>query len=158
MCLSFIPTPGDIVLGFDVDNSVINDDNLDHLMDRSSESIKDAILVKKIFGDKLERNRSRKWKLRRLAIDKNSVVGSDTASVNNDFEDFMRDLEEDPISCANVNIYKDANEIAVETDDESGSVHGNVPRITLREMLDDLKVVDDDGDEEWEDTDDEEAA
>lgn len=49
---------------------------------------------------------------------KNSYGGSDTASVNNDFEDFMRDPEEDPVSRANVNIYKDANQIAVETDDE----------------------------------------
>lgn len=70
----------------------------------------------------------------------------------------MHDLEEDPVSRANVNIYKDANKIAVETDDESGSVYGGVPRITLQEILDDLKVADDDGDEEWEDADDEETA
>ena len=155
--LGHLLKPGDTVLGFDVKNSVINDDNFDKLIDKSADSIKDVILVKKIFGDKLERNRRRKWKLRRLAIDKNSVAGSDTASLNNDFEDFMRDLEEDPLSRANVNIYKDTEkmqQMAVETtDDECASVTGaGIPRITLQEMLDDLKV--DDDDDEWEDADD----
>lgn len=64
----------------------------------------------------------------------------------------MRDLEEDPCLRANVNIYKDTDRMAVETDDE-GSVIG-VPRITLQEMLDDLTVGGDADDEEWEDVDD----
>lgn len=150
--LGHLLKPGDSVLGFDVKNSVINNDEFDALMSSKwSESIKDVILVKKIFGDKLERNRRRKWKLRRMNIDKTNAA-SETASINNEMEDFMRDLEEDPCLRANVNIYKDADRMAVETDDE-GSVIG-VPRITLQEMLDDLTVGGDADDEEWEDVDD----
>ena len=103
----------------------------------------------------LERNRRRKWKLKRLAIDKNGIGGSETAFINNDFEDIMRYLKEDPVSRANVNIYKDqqVTVMAVETDDDASEC-GGVPRITLPEMLNDVKVVEDDSDEKWEDDDD----
>ena len=63
-----------------------------------------------------------------------------------DYEDFLQDLEADAAYREGVNIYKDTRVGAREdmtTDDE-----GDVPKISLEEMLDDLNLtdMDEDGD------------
>ena len=51
----------------------------------------------------------------------------------------MADLEEDPDLRQNVNVYKDAKKIAVDTESEvADSDQEAFPQITLAEMLDDL--------------------
>ncbi|VDK38754.1 unnamed protein product, partial [Anisakis simplex] len=57
-----------------------------------AEKIPDVILVRKIF-DRSARQRRRVWKLKRLVNDGNVV--NDSASVENDYEGFLEDLEED---------------------------------------------------------------
>jgi nonsense-mediated mRNA decay protein 3 len=60
---------------------------------------------------------------------------------NPDFEDFIQDIEEDPVSRAGVNIYQDkakmkARLTAVDSDEQDDCV----PHVTLQEMLDDLQI------------------
>ena len=57
------------------------------------------------------------------------------SSGNEDYADFLNDLEEDPELRQNVNVYKDARKIAV---DDSSEADQDIPQITLAEMLDDL--------------------
>lgn len=53
-----------------------------------------------------------------------------------EFEEFLEDLEEDPLYRQNVNIFKDEGAIPLtEEEDEDG-----LPRITLAEMLEDLQI------------------
>lgn len=54
-----------------------------------------------------------------------------------DYNEFLDDLEEDPIYRQNVNIYKNREVMPVDIDDMEDST---VPRITLEEMLDDLNI------------------
>lgn len=62
------------------------------------------------------------------------------ASRDEDYNEFLDDLESDPQLRQNVNIFKDASKIMpVDTND---MMDPSVPRITLEEMLDDL-VLDD---------------
>ena len=60
----------------------------------------------------------------------------DVTSVNRDYNDFLEDLEEDPMFRQNVNIYKDEKRIAVQV----GEADEDLPQITLEEMLDDLHL------------------
>lgn len=147
--LGHLLKPGDSVMGFNLTTANINDTNFEKLEEKAKGNIPDVILVKKLYGDKLARNRKRQWKLRRLEVE----AASEGTTANNDFNDFMEDLEEDPVSRQQVNIYKDtnkmANMMAVDTDDMEDEC---APQITLQEMLDDMALgSDDDEDEEIDD-------
>ncbi|CAJ0572396.1 unnamed protein product, partial [Mesorhabditis spiculigera] len=125
--------PGDLVQGFDIRNCNVNNDVLDKM---KPDDIPDVILVKKVF-DRQRRAAKRKWKLKRLVID-GDIVGKETASVADEFQNFMEDLEDDPMLREKLNIYKDQQKLAmpVETDDEDGPTDGP----TLAEMLDELDL------------------
>ncbi|VDI14121.1 nonsense-mediated mRNA decay protein 3 [Mytilus galloprovincialis] len=91
------------------------------------------MLVKKIFGNKNSRNKKRKWKLKHLHDD----LHADTSSNERDYTDFLEDLEEDEAFRKNVDIYKDADKLAVDADDTDDE---ECPQISLQEMLDDLHI------------------
>merc|ERR1712168_516688 len=85
--LGHLLNEGDSVLGLDVVNSNVNNDEMD--------SIKfeyDVILVKKVY-DKQRRKRTRKWKLKRMGGD--DVQSVTTEGNDEGYNRFMEDLEED---------------------------------------------------------------
>jgi len=123
---------GDSVLGLDLKNSNVNNPELEKL---STDKIPDVVLVKKHFADKALRNRRRKWKLKHMA----GFPHMDTESCNDEFNDFAADLEEDPMLRQNVNIYRDANKVPVDEDEDDPEC----PQITLAEMLEDLDIGED---------------
>lgn len=141
---------GDSALGYNIEDSNINDGNFNGL---DSSKIPDVILVKKYYGNRMDRLKKRNWKLKHLA-EENMAINPDAKYefsaglfyVSNslfysDYDEFLNDLEEDPDFRQNVNIYKKnaADEIAVDSDSE---VDPTMPRITLAEMLDDLQIED----------------
>ncbi|KAG5891163.1 hypothetical protein JTB14_000551 [Gonioctena quinquepunctata] len=130
--LGHVLKPGDSVLGYNLEDSNINDTNLDKL-DKSK--IPDILLVKKHYGDRSYRRRQRIWKLKRLA-EGDTAFDPDA----NDFHEFLDDLEEDPAFRQNINIFKDkSKQIPVDAFDNYDEF---APQVTLEEMLDDL-VIDD---------------
>ncbi|XP_041971323.1 60S ribosomal export protein NMD3 [Aricia agestis] len=129
--LGHILKPGDTVLGYNLGDSNVNDSNLDKL-DQSN--IPDVFLVKKHYGERAARRRARAWKLKHMAEELHDGV----SSTNEDYNDFLDDLEEDPAFRQNINIFKDENKIPVDTDE----IDPSLPRITLAEMLDDLVIED----------------
>lgn len=130
--LGHLLSPGDTVLGFDLNNSNINDQYLERI---SADRRPDVILVKKVYGDKSKRMRKRKWKLQHL-----NPSGMETDSVGKEYNDFLEDLEEDSTFRQNVNIYKDHQKLAI---DSSDTEDDDIPRISLQEMLDDLHISED---------------
>lgn len=102
--------------------------------------VPDVVLVRKVFSRAM-RQRRRKWKLRRLAEHGGNIL-PETASLENDYEGFLEDLEDDPILRENVNIYKDSQKMAmaVEANDDDDDDLPAPP--TLQEMLDDLNLDD----------------
>ncbi|XP_072939936.1 uncharacterized protein [Epargyreus clarus] len=132
--LGHILKPGDSVLGYNLGDTNVNDANFDQL-DR--DAIPDVFLVKKHYEDKAARRRARYWKLKRMAEEFNEGL----SSTNDDYNEFLDDLEEDPAFRQNINIFKDKDKIPtipIDTDEMDPSV----PRITLAEMLDDLNIED----------------
>lgn len=130
--LGHILKPGDSALGYAVADSNINDSNFDKL---SSELIPDVILVKKFYGhDRTARRRARLWKLKHLAED---VVSMSTE--NNEYNEFLDDLEEDPEMRQNINIFRDSKkQVPVDADE----VDPTMPQVTLEEMMDELLIDD----------------
>ncbi|VDN51130.1 unnamed protein product [Dracunculus medinensis] len=123
--------PGDTVLGFDLQNSNVNNKILDSV---ASDRVPDVILVRKVF-DRTMRQKRRKWKLKRIVRDGNIVP--DTASVENEFENFMEDLEEDEQLRKRINIYKKTDIVADDDEDY------DIPFCpSVGEMLEDLDLND----------------
>ena len=58
------------------------------------------------------------------------------ASANEEYTEFLEDLEEDPEMRKNVNVYKDKRKMETRMDD--GEPEQEIPQIDLAEMLDDL--------------------
>lgn len=84
------------------------------------DNVPDAIIVRKVFlqfleeysifyefqvFDRTRRTAKRQWKLKRLVVDGN-IVGNETASVADEFQGFMEDIEEDALMREKINIYK----------------------------------------------------
>ena len=112
----------------------VNDENLDKM---AADKIPDVVLLKKVYAEKSVRNRKRKWKLKHMD-NLGLETGSVTSSGNNDYNDFLEDLEEDPDLRQNINVYKDANKMKVQVEDSDTE---DCPQITLEEMLDDLVIA-----------------
>ncbi|CAH0381717.1 unnamed protein product [Bemisia tabaci] len=117
---------GDSVLGYNLEDSNINDPHFDKL---NKDYIPDVILVKKFYPRVITK---RGWKLKHIAEKEGSLFPTD----NNDYDEFKVDLEEDVEYRKNVNIYKDKS-VVVDADDIDDPF---APHITLEEMLDDLHI------------------
>lgn len=117
---------------YNIQDSNINDSNFEKL---DKEKIPDVILVKKYYGNKATRRKLRIWKLKHLA-EQDTALNTD----ENEYNEFLEDLEEDPTLRQNVNIFKDnSKQIPVDADEV---IDSTVPHVTLEEMLDDLTIED----------------
>ncbi|CAB1347807.1 unnamed protein product [Coregonus sp. 'balchen'] len=120
---------GDMVQGFDFANSNVNDEFLNKM---NPSHIPD-VLIKKSYN-RSKRVKRRNWKLKEMDKDREGMAPEDERQ----YQDFLEDLEEDEALRKNVNIFRDASKIPVESDtDDEGA-----PRISLMEMLEDLSLTD----------------
>jgi nonsense-mediated mRNA decay protein 3 len=111
---------GDIVLGYDIKNSNVNDDNLDSY---KRVMIPDVVLVRKVY----DRPTKRYWNLAKWKIDREE-----------DFEEFMEELEEDKEMRSKINLYKDTS-VKMDLDEHMEKVK-NMPHVGLEELLENLKL------------------
>ncbi|EDO33792.1 predicted protein, partial [Nematostella vectensis] len=119
---------------YDFKNSNINDENLNKM---KADKIPDVILVKKSYGDKRKRRRARNWKLKVL---EKEIGDINQDQFEKDYDEFLADLEEDKTLRQNVNIYVDRDHMP-----ESDAEDEEIPKISLQEMLEDLKLEDAEG-------------
>uniref|UniRef100_A0A8C1RSY8 60S ribosomal export protein NMD3 n=1 Tax=Cyprinus carpio TaxID=7962 RepID=A0A8C1RSY8_CYPCA len=121
---------GDLVLGFDFANANINDEFLNkmnphHVPDvvRQSQShLYNSCACKRL------------WKLRELDRERDATDTDDERQ----YTEFLEDLEEDEMLRKNVNIFRDASKVPVESEtDDDGA-----PRISLTEMMEDVSLSD----------------
>jgi len=113
--LGGILQPGDAVMGYYLTRANYNSDDFAAL---PSARIPDIILVRKAYPNRRKKNKTRNWKLRSMAKEaeeggdgsNRGVVGRmggrDQKKVEEDYELFLRDLEEDQEMRGAVNIYR----------------------------------------------------
>lgn len=114
--LGAILQPGDTAMGYYLSSSNFNSDDFAKL---PADRIPDIILVKKAYPNRRKKGKARNWKLRSIAKEEGEegetgggrgVVGRtggrDQKKVDEDYELFLRDLEEDPELRGAVNLYK----------------------------------------------------
>ncbi|KAH9478257.1 60S ribosomal export protein NMD3 [Psilocybe cubensis] len=114
--LGAILQPGDTALGYFLTNANFNSDNFASL---PVSRIPDIILVKKTYPNRRKKSKVRNWKLRSIAKEAGEegetsnargaigrMGGRDLKKVEQDYEIFLRDLEEDPELRSGINLYK----------------------------------------------------
>ncbi|EKM75358.1 hypothetical protein AGABI1DRAFT_46606 [Agaricus bisporus var. burnettii JB137-S8] len=141
--LGAILQPGDTALGYHLTNSNYNSTEFASL---PSNLIPDIILVKKAYPNRRKKSKSRSWKLRSIAKEPGEegetgsgrgvvgrLGGRDQKKVDEDYELFLRDLEEDPEMRAGVNLYKakkdtedneERNDVRMVAPGTKGPAHG----------------------------------
>lgn len=138
--LGQILKPGDQALGYDLYGANSNDIELDKY---KGLVLPEAILIKKSYEEKRQRKRGkpRAWKLKSLNMEVDDSRGrNDQEKMNTEYEEFLRDLEENPELRFNISLYRNReyqpSEMASMTDGE------DVPSIPLEELLADLDMSD----------------
>ncbi|CAI9787781.1 unnamed protein product [Fraxinus pennsylvanica] len=139
--LGHLLNPGDYALGYDLYGANSNDIELDRY---KGFVLPEVILIKKSYEEKRQRkqNKPRSWKLKSLNMEiDNSTRGRDhEEKMNAEYEQFKRDLEENPELRFNISLYRNKeyqpSEMASETDGE------DIPSIPIEELLADLDLSD----------------
>lgn len=114
--LGAILQPGDAVMGYRLTGANFNSDDFSQLL---SDRIPDIVLVRKAYPNRRKKSKARNWQLRSIAKEAGEegetsgsrglvgrMGGRDRKKVDQDYELFLRDLEEDLEMRGAVNLYK----------------------------------------------------
>ena len=114
--LGGILQPGDSALGYFLTNANFNSDDFAAL---PAHRVPDIVLVKKAYPNRRKKNKPRPWKLRSMAKEEGEegdtgsgrgvvgrMGGRDQKKVEEDYELFLRELEEDEEMRGAVNLYR----------------------------------------------------
>jgi nonsense-mediated mRNA decay protein 3 len=156
---------GDFVWGYAVDASPLPNEVSHH----DAEQLPEVVLVKKSYSERRRKPRTRAWKLQSLQKEEDESEWTvqrgrkiDVSKQEQDYEEFMQDLEEDPAMRAQINLYKDTAAMearaqaakkralktaGTESDSELGADDEDFPEVGLEELLDELTLGADDEDD-----------
>uniref|UniRef100_A0A7N1A7H9 60S ribosomal export protein NMD3 OB-fold domain-containing protein n=1 Tax=Kalanchoe fedtschenkoi TaxID=63787 RepID=A0A7N1A7H9_KALFE len=146
--LGHLLNPGDYALGYDLYGANHNDMELEKY---NGLDLPYAILIKKSYEEKRRQSKvkQRSWKLKNLDMEVDDATRAklDQEKVSTEYEQFLRDLEENPELRFNISLYRDkelqASEIAASTNDGD-----DPPSVPLEELLADLEISDDESEED----------
>lgn len=142
--------PGDSVMGYLLNGANFNSDSFDAIENSKAygSTIPDVILVKKHYPNR-RKNRKRNWKLKRMAKDEGDLLpkASDQAKMDADYENFLRDVEEDEELRAALALYKTTKKTkqvdpdAMSVAETEMTVDDEGPKINMEELLDDFEEL-----------------
>jgi nonsense-mediated mRNA decay protein 3 len=144
--LGHLLNPGDYALGYDLYGANSNDGELEK---HKGLILPDAVLIKKSYEEKRQKKRGkpRAWKLKSLDMEVDDRVGrGDQEKMNSEYEQFLKDLEENPDMRFNISLYRNReyqpSEMTSVTDGD------DLPSVPLEELLADLGLseAEDEGD------------
>lgn len=142
--LGHLLSPGDYALGYDLYGANHNDVELEKY---KGLVLPDVVLIKKSYEEKRQRKRGkpRSWKLKSLDMEIDERTKIDEEKKNSEYEQFLRDLEEDPELRFNVSLYRNRE---YQPSEKSYMTDGDeLPSVPLEELLADLGLSEDeDGD------------
>lgn len=139
--LGHLLNPGDYALGYDLYGANGNDVEIDKY---KGLVIPEAILIKKSYEEKRQRKRgkARAWKLKSLnmEVDTTAKGKTDPEKRNDEYEEFLRDLEENPELRFNISLYRNKE---YEPSEMASTVGGDdIPSVPLDELIADLGLSD----------------
>ncbi|KAL2152974.1 hypothetical protein VTH82DRAFT_4129 [Thermothelomyces myriococcoides] len=151
--------PGDSVMGYMLTGTNFNSETFDAIENSRAygSTIPDVVLVKKHYPNR-RRNRRRNWKLKRMAKDEGDLApkAADQARLEAEYEQFLRDVEEDEELRQALALYKNTKKTKKKQDADAMSIaetemtmddDDDGPKINMDELLDDFDEleIDDEG-------------
>ncbi|MBA0739380.1 hypothetical protein Gogos_012658 [Gossypium gossypioides] len=136
--LGHILKPGDRALGYDLYGANSNDIELDKYRGLV---LPEAILIKKSYEEKRQKKRGkpRPWKLKSLDMELDESKGrANEQKLDTEYEEFLRDLEENPELRFNLSLYR--NKDYQPSEMVSVSDGDDLPSVPLEELLADLEL------------------
>ncbi|KAJ5720901.1 NMD protein affecting ribosome stability and mRNA decay [Penicillium malachiteum] len=144
---------GDSVLGYHISGTMFNDENFEAIEGSSqySSTVPDVILVKKFYARK-KKPKNRAWRVKRMAREYEDEANAapqqktrreeqEANRIEEDFEAFLRDIEEDQELRQTLDLYKARKQRAsgdAMDEDEDNESEDEVPQINMDELLDDF--------------------
>lgn len=144
--------PGDSVMGYMLTGANFNNPQFEAMEDSHTygSRIPDVVLVKKYWPRK-RKHRNRNWRLKRMAKDEGELLPkkADQERMDNEYELFLRDVEEDEELRAALALYKNTNknkvkpEAAMDVDSMSvaeteATDDADLPKVNMDELLDEF--------------------
>ncbi|KAE8077773.1 hypothetical protein FH972_016303 [Carpinus fangiana] len=132
MHLGHLLSPGDYALGYDLYGANGNDGELEK---HKGLILPDAILIKKSYEEKRQKKRgkSRAWKLKSLDMEVDDRGRGDPEKMNSEYEQFLKDLEENPDMRFNISLYRNREYQPSEV--PSVADREDLPSIPVEELL-----------------------
>lgn len=151
--------PGDSVMGYMLTGTNFNNPQFEAIENSHTygSRIPDVMLVKKHFPRK-RKHRNRKWRLKRMDKDEGELLPkkADQERLDNEYEAFLRDVEEDEELRAALALYKNTNknkkpkqegemevdgQSVAETEATGDSEDDDVPNVNMDELLDEFEEM-----------------
>ncbi|KAK7850579.1 60s ribosomal export protein nmd3 [Quercus suber] len=135
--LGHLLNPGDYALGYDLYGANSNDIEIEK---HKGLVIPEAILIRKSYEEKRQKKRGkpRAWKLKSLDMEVDDKNRTDQEKINSEYEQFLKDLEENPELRFNISLYR--NKDYQPSEMTSVADGDDVPSIPLDELLADLDL------------------
>lgn len=145
---------GDSVMGYMLTGTNFNSPQFEAMEESHTygSRIPDVVLVKKYWPRK-RKNRNRNWRLKRMAKDEGELLPkkADQERMDNEYEMFLRDVEEDEELRAALALYKNTRktkkpEGAMDVDSASvaeteGTEDDDIPKVNMDELLEDFEEL-----------------
>lgn len=149
---------GDSVLGYHLSGTQFNNDQLEAIENshQYSSTIPDVVLIKKHYV-RSKKSKARSWRLKRMAreheeeataatvnVPTNKRQEQEQARMEQDYEMFLRDVEEDQELRQTLDLYKNrqyqvrADQMDEDGDDDMDEDGQAVPKINMDDLLDDF--------------------
>jgi nonsense-mediated mRNA decay protein 3 len=143
---------GDEVMGYHLTKANFNNPNFEALEQSNTYAsrIPDVVLIKKVYTRR-KKNKGRNWRLKRMNPQENDAQGKrqEQEQLEQDFEMFLRDVEEDAELRSTLALYKkQASKTRMEgietasTADTEGAGEEDVPAVDVSELLEDFDDLD----------------
>ncbi|RKF63246.1 60S ribosomal export protein NMD3 [Erysiphe neolycopersici] len=142
---------GDSVMGYLLSGTNFNSSQYDALEQSNvySSLIPDVVLVKKLYARK-KKSKSRNWRLKRMDRDQGDLLPkkADQEKIDRDYENFLRDVEEDSELRQTLALYKskqakmDQDAINKMDMDDEDNEEDELPGIDMNELLDEFDELD----------------
>jgi len=143
--LGNILRPGDTCLGYDLGTANFNDSDISSFRGRQ---LPDVFLIRKSYPERRKKTKQRHWRLKSLSKDIDVEDGfkkGQTERAMSDYEQFLRDVEEDTDLRSQLNLYKEPNAQHIlqrNIQDANNDMIGeeDFPEVGLEELLEDLTI------------------
>jgi len=138
--LGNVLNPGDTVAGYDFSSTNFNDKDVDHLKGKTIPS--EIVLVRKTYPERRKKRKERKWQLDSLTKQQEELSRYEEERTRQQYEEFLRDLEEDPEMRGQVQLFK-----KYQTVDDDGDAmmdedfDDNFPDVQVDELLDKINTI-----------------